>query len=199
MAVRRPAAQYDAENSQCADTYDEKNANVDVLRDLKRGSDRQASQRKQRRAHGEHRCKPENEFVSVVRDDVFFDEQFYCVGDGLEKSVRPHAHRPQPRLHVRHELAFHQHDVADDQRQNGDDSHSRKQRRPEGFQELDGCLNNGIHYRSTSPSTISIVPMIATTSATRCPRTMRSNACKLMNEGGRMCTRYGMTVPSLTT
>src|SRR5438128_10851087 len=104
-------------------------------------------------------------------------------------------------------FAFHEHDVADDQRKNRYDGHATKQRRPESFQELDGRLNNRIGhrsfstrpYRSTSPSTISIVPMIATTSATRCPRTMRSNACKLMKEGGRMCTRYGMTVPSLTT
>src|SRR5256884_9804264 len=91
----------------------------------------------------------------------------------------------------------HEHDVADDQRKNRYDGHATKQRRPESFQELDGRLNNRIGHRSfsprpnrsTSPSTISIVPMIATTSATRWPRTIGSNPCKLMTEAGRMGTR----------
>src|SRR6266480_54654 len=102
---------------------------------------------------------------------------------------RPHAHGPKPCLHVGHDFAFHQHDVADHQRQNRDDGHATEQRGPVQLPELKRCLECGIHQRSTSPSTISIVPMMATTSATRCPRTMRSNACKFMKEGGRMCTR----------
>src|SRR5262249_40588259 len=40
-----------------------------------------------------------------------------------------------------------------------------------------------VFYRSTSPSTISNVPIIATTSATRPPRTMRSSAWRLTNDG----------------
>src|SRR5690348_17496721 len=51
-------------------------------------------------------------------------------------------------------------------------------------------------YRSTSPNTISNVPMIATTSATNPPATMRSRACKFTNDGGRTRTRYGCVAPS---
>src|SRR5207244_8703882 len=42
------------------------------------------------------------------------------------------------------------------------------------------------HQRSTSPSTMSIVPMTATTSATIMPRPILSSACKFTNDGG--CT-----------
>src|ERR1039457_4943776 len=41
------------------------------------------------------------------------------------------------------------------------------------------------HQRSTSPSTISSVPMTAITSATSKPRTMMSRAWRLTNDGGR--------------
>src|SRR3989442_652755 len=53
-------------------------------------------------------------------------------------------------------------------------------------------------YRSTSPSTISMVPMMATTSAINPPRTIRSSACRLMNDGGRTRRRYGCVELSLT-
>src|SRR5208282_4964288 len=45
------------------------------------------------------------------------------------------------------------------------------------------------HQRSTSPSTMSSVPITATTSATSKPRTMMSRACKLTNDGGRTRNR----------
>jgi hypothetical protein len=53
-------------------------------------------------------------------------------------------------------------------------------------------------YLSISPSTMSSVPMMATTSATRCPMDICRRACKLMKEGGRTCTRAGLAVPSET-
>ena len=53
-------------------------------------------------------------------------------------------------------------------------------------------------YLSISPSTMSSVPMMATTSATRCPMDICRRACKLIKEGGRTCTRAGLAVPSET-
>jgi hypothetical protein len=54
-------------------------------------------------------------------------------------------------------------------------------------------------YRSQSPSTISILPIAATTSAISRPSHIFTSVCKLANDGDRMCTRYGFAVPSLTT
>src|SRR6516225_6054462 len=54
-------------------------------------------------------------------------------------------------------------------------------------------------YRSTSPSTMSIEPMAATTSAIRRPSHIFASVCKFANDGERICTRYGLAVPSLTT
>src|SRR5438105_4779837 len=54
-------------------------------------------------------------------------------------------------------------------------------------------------YLSTSPSTMSIVPMHATTSAINRPSISFGSACKLMNDGARKCTRSGFGEPSLAT
>src|SRR5690242_12846859 len=54
-------------------------------------------------------------------------------------------------------------------------------------------------YLSTSPSTMSIVPMQAITSAINCPSMSLGSACKLINEGARKCTRSGFGEPSLAT
>src|SRR5262249_38585054 len=54
-------------------------------------------------------------------------------------------------------------------------------------------------YRSTSPKTISILPMTATTSAINEPSTIVGSAERLTKEGARMWTRYGRSAPSLTT
>src|SRR5439155_10231685 len=45
------------------------------------------------------------------------------------------------------------------------------------------------HQRSTSPSTMSKVPMTAITSATSAPRTIMSRAWRFTNDGGRTRTR----------
>src|SRR6266404_825930 len=199
MAVRSPTAQHNPENAKRADAHDKQNSDVEILRNLKRRAEGQTSYREQRRSHGKHRRQPKHQLVRVIRNNVFLDEQLQRVRDGLQQSMWTHAHRPQPRLHVRHQFALDQYDVANDQRQDRDDDYPAEQRRPVELQEIQRRLGRGLHQRSTSPSTMSIVPIIATTSATRCPRTMRSNACKLMNDGGRIRTRYGCTVPSLTT
>src|SRR6185436_5352628 len=54
------------------------------------------------------------------------------------------------------------------------------------------------YYRSISPSTISNVPIIATTSATRWPMLICFKACRLIKDGGRTRTRQGCCVPSET-
>jgi len=54
-------------------------------------------------------------------------------------------------------------------------------------------------YRSIAPSTISIDPITATTSAINRPLDIASSACKFAKSALRMCTRYGLAVPSLTT
>ena len=43
-------------------------------------------------------------------------------------------------------------------------------------------------HRSTSPSTMSIVPISATRSETRCPFASAGSAWRLMNDGGRTCS-----------
>ncbi len=102
MAVRRPATQHNSKNSHSADTNDKKNSDVDVFRDLERRPDGQASHGQQRCSNGQHRREPKDQFVRVVRDDVFLDQQFHGVGNRLQQAVRPHAHGPEPRLHIRH-------------------------------------------------------------------------------------------------
>src|SRR6266480_426922 len=57
---------------------------------------------------------------------------------------------------------------------------------------------HGEDHLSISPSTISSVPIIATTSATRCPRQSFFKAWRLINDGGRTRTRHGCAVPSET-
>src|ERR1700687_569703 len=108
--------------------------------------------------------------------------------------MRANAHRPESGLHVGHHLSLDQHDVSRNERENRHNHQGideRQNMRPEEF-------NEPVHQRSTSPNTISRVPIIATTSATMWPRTILSKACKLTNDGGRILTRYGCTVPSLT-
>src|SRR5207245_9277518 len=53
-------------------------------------------------------------------------------------------------------------------------------------------------HRSISPKTISIEPMIATTSASMWPRHMKSVACRKAKPGALILQRYGRLVPSET-
>jgi hypothetical protein len=53
-------------------------------------------------------------------------------------------------------------------------------------------------HRSTSPKTMSIEPMIATTSASIWPRHMKSVACRKAKPGALILQRYGRLVPSAT-
>ena len=58
--------------------------------------------------------------------------------------------------------------------------------------------SSGVGHRSTSPSTMSMEPMTATTSAISSPRTMCGSALRLLKDGARTLQRYGRLVPSLT-
>src|SRR6185437_8220915 len=53
-------------------------------------------------------------------------------------------------------------------------------------------------HRSISPKTMSIEPMIATTSASMCPRDMKSRPCRKAKPGARILQRYGRLPPSAT-
>ena len=54
-------------------------------------------------------------------------------------------------------------------------------------------------YRSISPSTMSILPIAATTSAISRPSHIFGSVCMFAKHADRMCTRYGFGPPSLTT
>src|SRR5215472_8189468 len=55
------------------------------------------------------------------------------------------------------------------------------------------------NHLSISPSTMSIDPIAATTSAISRPSHIAGSACKCASDGARTCTRQGLAVPSLTT
>src|SRR5215469_7937518 len=76
-------------------------------------------------------------------------------------------------------------------------SQQRSQRDPEFDVELLAGLSH--RYRSISPSTISMDPITATTSANSLPLHIVSSACSVANPGYRICTRHGFAVPSDTT
>ena len=79
------------------------------------------------------------------------------------------------------------------------------------FSQLFGCWHNHYQlqitnykfpitnsYRSISPSTISMLPIAATTSAISRPSHILGSNCKFARHADRTCTRYGFAVPSLT-
>src|SRR5919201_1913845 len=63
---------------------------------------------------------------------------------------------------------------------------------------LEHVLRESGHL-STSPSTVSALPMMAIRSATMWFIAIRSSGCRLTNEAARNLTRRGLWVPSLTT
>jgi hypothetical protein len=55
-----------------------------------------------------------------------------------------------------------------------------------------------ILHRSISPSTMSMDPIAATTSASNPPSHIFGKVCRFARHAARICTRYGFAVPSLT-
>ena len=65
-----------------------------------------------------------------------------------------------------------------------------------GIRKYVRTLCGDVHdYLSTSPRTMSIVPMIATRSDTMWPRAISGSAWRLMKLGGRTRSRYGLLPP----
>src|SRR2546422_10463342 len=108
--------------------------------------------------------------------------------------MRAHAHRTKAHLHVRQNLALqpvhrdhcdrepkkNQHDVDESPKK-----FSRRAGRLVAVEVGRDVLKELAHQRSTSPKTMSSVPITAITSATNWPRHITSSACRFTNEGGR--------------
>jgi len=115
MIVGSPPAEDDAEGAEGADADDEEKADVDVAGYLKPWTKRDGAHRSECGGHGKDRGKPEDKLVGVIGDQVFLDEKFQCVGDGLQQAVRADAHWAEARLHVGHDLALDEDNVAGDE------------------------------------------------------------------------------------
>src|SRR4029077_12759585 len=109
-----------------------------------------------------------------------------------------HAHRPKANLHVRQDFPFQP--VHSDHGDRQSDEHQQHVDR--GPEKVSGgawslvaaevrldVFDEGVHQRSTSPRTISSVPMTAITSATSWSRHITSSACRFTKLGGRTRTR----------
>src|SRR5208337_271209 len=159
--------------------------------------------------HAYRRRQQEDELVRACRNNVFLEEELDGVGNGLKQAPRPDPHGAQPRLHEREDFALHVDEVSHnpgDHRKHNQDLDGRQDEWMES-EKVNCVLGHSLyrnskiarhtsdlefrisHYRSTSPSTISSVPITATTSATRWPRIMMSRACKFKRDGGRTRTR----------
>src|SRR3954452_1846514 len=110
--------------------------------------------------------------------------------------MRTHTHRSKANLEVRQHLALapvDHHYKARHATENDQDVNQRPElivgrtgSQPLGVQITGELLK---HQRSTSPRTMSSVPITATTSAINMPRTILSKPCKFTNDGGRIRMR----------
>ena len=144
MAVGGPPTQDDSVDAHRADGQNEENSDIEIgnLEDWPEGDGRI----RQHAGHdGKHRSQPENPFVGAVGDDVFLEQELHGIRDWLQQAVRAHAHGSEARLHVRHDFALEQDDVAGEQRQDEHDHNGiedRKEKRPNGVE--CGCAQ---HFR----------------------------------------------------
>src|ERR1700675_1576689 len=121
--VGSPTTEDDAEWPEGADAYDKEKADVDVARDLKPGAKGDGAHRSECSGHGKDRGEPKNELVGGIRNEVFLNEEFQGVGDWLQQAVRAYAHGAETCLHVGHDLALDENDVAGDERDDEDDQY----------------------------------------------------------------------------
>src|SRR5947208_92239 len=108
--------------------------------------------------------------------------------------MRAHAHGAEAHLHVSKNFAL-QPVHGDDGDRESAEHEQNINRSPEDIARASGraiAVEVGlnvedeiVHQRSTSPRTISSVPMTAITSATSWPRHITSSACKFTKDGGR--------------
>src|SRR6202021_4157640 len=172
-----------------------------------RGTERNHDEDRERGQHHDERRDPEHEAVGFGGHDVFFQQQFDGVGDGLQKAVRAHAHGTEAHLHVSENFALqpvHRDHRNGQAEKNKEDVDEGPKEIPRGAGRLGPAevglyvIDDGLHQRSTSPRTMSRVPITAITSATMAPRHITSSACRFTKDGGRTRTRYGSVEPSLT-
>ena len=139
------------------------------------------------------RGEQEDERIGAFGDDVFFQHQLEGVGDRLQQAVRADAHGSEAHLHVGENLALqpvHANDGERDAAEHDKDVDQRPERTAVlARRDLDVLVevrrDEVGHQRSTSPRTMSSVPITAITSATNWPRHIRSSACRFTNDGGR--------------
>src|ERR1700722_13044651 len=203
MRVRCPARHHDSQHTQRGNPEHEENPDIQVCYCMSRteGDDNIDSKRC---AQNDQRRNPEDELVGFGGDDVFLGHQLDGVGDRLQQAMRTDAHGSKPNLKVRESCALqpvHRHYGNRDAAKNQHDI----DKGPKPIACLPGRriaaeIGGDVieHQRSTSPRTMSSVPITAMTSATRAPRTIISSACRLTKDGGLTRTRYGCVDPSLT-
>src|SRR5205814_2393149 len=158
----------------------------------RRWSVRNQTEDKKRRKQRQHRPEEVRDFFGARRNDVFFQKELDRIGDDLQQTFRSNAIRSESRLNQSEKPPL------DPVHRRDDDLHNDE--RDEKFDERpDQIPHPRIDHRSTSPNTMSIVPISATRSETRCPCAIAGSACRFTNDGGRTRQRYACCdLPSLT-
>src|SRR5512140_246705 len=180
LRVRRPAAEDDPVNPDRRDREDEEERDVQVRRVPRRrdlpearnphrelGAPREYRENREARDHHENRREEVDEVLRLRGDDVLLREELDDVRDPLEDTMRSDAVRALAHLEERERPAL---DVREDPRRRGHEDHDHDRfdgRDQEVVQDAFGDVHD---YLSTSPRTMSIVPMIATRSDTMWPR-----------------------------
>src|SRR5271166_2916009 len=163
-----------------------------------RRPERHYDENSERCQHHDERRDPENNFVRAVRNDVFLQQQLDSIGNRLQQPVGPDAHGTETHLHMRQDLALqpvHRDDrdrEPDENQQNvngGPEDISGAARSLVAIEVRLNVLKEVVHQRSTSPKTMSSVPITAMTSATSWPRHITSSACRFTKLGGRTRSR----------
>src|SRR5207249_11143031 len=135
------------------------------------------------------RRQREDPFIRAGRNDILLQHELYPVGKRLEDAIRPDSHWPKPDLNPGGDFSFRQ----SQKRNNAGDNVEHDEYLDERNKDV---IDSKIHHRSISPSTMSRVPMIATTSATICPATIFFSDCRFTNDGGRTRVRYACVLAS---
>ena len=177
LVVRSPAPQDDPVDADRRDREEKQEPDVDVRRDPERGPDSPHAYRRpegddgegrERRNHGEDRREEVHRLFRLRRRDVFLRHEFHEVGDALKDALRADPVGSEARLHEAHEPPLGEHDdEADDRGDDRDEDEDLEIRQDRGREEP---------HRSTSPNTMSIVPMSATRSLIRWPLASRGSA-----------------------
>ena len=119
-------------------------------------------------------------------DDVFLHEELDDVGDPLEDALRSDAVRALAHLEERERPAL---DIREDPRGRRDEDHDDDGLDGRDQEVIQDAFGDVHVYLSTSPRTMSIVPMIATRSETMWPCAISGSAWRLMKLGGRTRSR----------